>query len=118
MISLVVRFVVCAAGLWVASRLLGGVHFVSTESLLITGLVLGLANAFIRPVLQFIAFPITFLTLGLFAFIVNGAVVALVDRLLDGFRTASFWDDIWIAIIVGIIGWGVNLFGEKPNRPD
>lgn len=117
MIKLLARFVVCAVGLWVASRLLGGVSFTSTESLLITALILGLANAILRPILQLLALPITIATLGLFIFIVNGAVVALVDHFLDGFKTTSFWDDIWIAVIVGIIGWVVNLFGEdKPRR--
>lgn len=116
MVSLIVRFVICAAGLWVASKLLGGVTFASTESLLIAAVVLGLANAILRPILQIIALPITIMTLGVFAFIVNGAVVALVDKLLDGFSTRSFWDDIWIAVIVGIVGWAVNLFGEKKEQ--
>ncbi len=65
LVGLVVRFVVSAAGLWVASKLLNGVSFASTESLLIAAVVLGLANAILRPILQIIALPITFITIGL-----------------------------------------------------
>jgi putative membrane protein len=116
MIGFIVRFLVVAAGLWIAQALLSGVSFASNTSLLITAAVLGLVNAILRPVLQLLALPITIVTLGLFAVVVNGAMVALVDLLIDGFHTASFWDDLGVALFVGLVGWAANLFGDDQRR--
>jgi putative membrane protein len=62
----------------------GEIHYEDTETLLIFALVLGLANAFVLPVLQIIALPLTCLTLGLFAFVLSAAVFYFAGALIAG----------------------------------
>jgi putative membrane protein len=74
------------------------------------GLVLGIANAVVRPILVVLTLPITILTLGLFLLVVNGLMVLLVSKLMDGFSVDSFWWAMITAIIVTIVGWFANAF--------
>src|SRR5437867_9556209 len=88
------RLVITALGLWAASAIVPGVGFRSWPTLLIAALLLGIVNAVVRPILLFLTFPITILTLGLFILVVNGISLALVDRkstrLNSSHRTISY----------------------------
>lgn len=94
-----------ALGLWVASYVVGGLRFDSTVTLLIAGLVLALANGFVRPIATILTLPITLLTLGLFLLVINAGMVALVAWLLPGMQVASFWAALFTAIIVSVVSW-------------
>jgi len=114
--SFIIRAVVCGLGLWLASALHVGVGFDSTRTLIIAAVLLGLANAIVRPIFFFLTLPLTILTLGLFIFIVNGAMVGLVAWLLHpGMKVNSWWDAVVTAVIIGLTGWVVSWFvgGEK-----
>jgi|KBSSwiStaDraftv2_1062776.scaffolds.fasta_scaffold354291_2 putative membrane protein len=110
MLGFLIRCLVTALGLWVASATLRGVHSTGFLSLLGAGLVLGIANAIVRPILVILTLPITILTLGLFLLVVNGLMVLLVSKLMDGFSVDSFWWAMITAIIVTIVGWFANAF--------
>ena len=84
-----IRMAITAAGLWLAARLVPGVTIDDTTTLVWAALLLGLVNAFVRPVAVFLTFPITIVTLGLFLWVVNAAMLGLVASLLDGFRVAA-----------------------------
>jgi putative membrane protein len=110
MIGFLIRALVVAAGLYVASRIVPGVAFASTESLLWAALLLGVVNAIIRPILVFLTFPITILTLGLFLLIVNGLMIELVSHLLDGFYVASLGPAILTSLVVSLTSWVISWF--------
>ncbi len=99
------RALAAAFGFWVASKLISGVHVAGPESLLVAGLVLGLVNALLRPVLIFLTLPLTILTLGLFLFVVNGLTVWLVTRMVHGVLIDSLWHAVLTAAVVGITSW-------------
>ncbi|UCD24882.1 MAG: phage holin family protein, partial [Gemmatimonadota bacterium] len=61
--------------------------------------------------------PITILTLGLFVFVVNGAMVLLVDRMMSSFQTESLGMAILASIIVSLTGWAANVFIGKKETP-
>jgi putative membrane protein len=92
-------------GLWLAARLLSGMHFADDLSLLLAAVLLGVVNAVVRPLLVVLTFPITILTLGLFLLVVNAAMLGLVAWLLDGFALASFGTALVASVIVGFTGW-------------
>ena len=76
------RLLINAAALWVAVRLVPGIHFEGGwEPFLAVSLVFGLLNAVIRPVLKLLTLPIIFLTLGLFALVINGFMLWLTGAL-------------------------------------
>lgn len=110
MIGFLIRAAICGVGLWLASLILPGLTFTSTEYLVAAALLLGVANAFIRPIFFFLTLPLTIVTLGLFIFVVNGAMVGLVAWLLKGMVLDGFWTAIFTAIIVGLTGWVASWF--------
>jgi len=103
--GLVLRTLVSALGLWVADALVPGISISGTATLFIGALLLGLVNAVVRPVIVFLTFPITVLTLGLFLLVVNAAMLGLVASLVDGFRVAGFASALLGSIAVSLTGW-------------
>jgi putative membrane protein len=104
------RVLITAFGLWIADVLLAGIRFDGAGSLFLAAFLLGLVNAFVRPVLIVLTLPFTLLTLGLFLFVINGAMVLLVARLMDAFHLAGLGTAILVSIIVGLTGWIANGF--------
>ncbi|HEX9631970.1 MAG TPA: phage holin family protein [Gemmatimonadales bacterium] len=104
------RILITAFGLWVADVAVDGVWFDGAAPLFMAALLLGLANAFIRPIVIFLTFPLTLVTLGLFLFVVNGAMLLLVDRVMDSMHVEGLGTAIVASVIVGITGWLANGF--------
>jgi len=100
-----VRSGIAAIGLWIAAKLLTGMSFETDGTLLLAALLLGAVNALVRPLVVILTFPITVLTLGAFLLVVNGAMLALVAALLDGFELRSFGAALMGSLIVGFTGW-------------
>ena len=105
-----VRLLITALGLWVASVLVPGVSIEGTWTLLFAALWLGIINAVIRPIALVLTFPVTLITLGLFILVVNAAMFALVAALLDGFHLSGFWAALMGAIVVSITSWLASAF--------
>ena len=99
------RLLISAGGLWLASKLSAGVRFDDGGTLVAAALLLGIVNAIVRPVAILLTLPLTILTLGLFLFVVNGAMVSLVAWMLPGFHLASLGAAIVAAIVVAVTGW-------------
>ena len=100
--GIVIRTLIYMLGLFLASRLLPGVSIVGTGSFILAALLLGLANAFIRPLMFVLTLPLTIVTLGLFIFVLNAAMFGLVAAILDNFQVAGFWSALFGAVIVSI----------------
>ena len=100
-----IRAVVVGIGLWLASKIVSGVMFNSTETLIAAALLLGIVNAFVRPVIVILTLPVTLLTLGLFLLVINALMILLVAWFLPGFMVASFWSAVGAAIVVSLTGW-------------
>lgn len=97
------------------SALLPGVAVDGFLIAIVTGLVLGLINFFVRPIITFLTLPITFLTLGLFLLVINGAMVLLVDYLVPGFEV----DGLGWAIVFSLLLLFLNLIlGRGEPRPE
>ena len=104
-----------AVGLWLASQIVPGVHILSPGSLIAAALLLGIVNAFVRPILVILTFPITLLTLGLFLLIINGLMIELVSYLLPGFVVDGLWPAILTSIIVSLTSWVMSGWVGPPH---
>ena len=114
MVGFLLRAAISALGLWVASLLLSGIRFESTAKLAIAAVLLGVINAVVRPIAFILTLPITLVTLGLFLFVLNAAMVGLVARLVPGFTISGFWTAMGAAVIVWLVSWlGSSLIGSK-----
>ena len=112
MFGFIIRVLIGALGLWLASYLIHGIHYDSLLALIIAALILGVANAIVRPILIILTLPITILTLGLFLLVVNGAVFWLVGHFSPGFHVHGLIHAILGALITGVVSWiGHALFG-------
>ena len=110
------RVLIVAAGLWVASKLVPGVAINDGWSLLWAALVLGIMNAVVRPVVILLTLPLTILTLGLFLLVINAAMLSLVAWMLEGVVVAGFWSAFFGAIIISITGWLASGFISDRGR--
>jgi len=99
-----IRTVVVGIGLWLASQL-SLVAFQSTGTLIAAALLLGIVNAFVRPILIILTFPITLVTLGFFLLVINGLMILLVAWFLPGFVVLGFWPAFFAAIVVSLTSW-------------
>jgi putative membrane protein len=111
----VLRALISALGLWIATRWVSGIRIDNAATLVLAGLLLGVVNAIVRPILILLTLPITILSLGFFLLVVNTAMVALVAWMLPGFHIyGGFWSAFATALIVWITGWfGSWLIGPR-----
>ena len=118
----VIAVLVNAAALWVAVTVLDGIHYEGEwYQWLILGLIFGVVNAIVKPILALLTFPITIVTLGLFLIVLNAIMLWLTDWIADWFDSLVFevdhfwWDAIWGALIISVVSWIIGLF-VKPER--
>jgi putative membrane protein len=113
MASLLIRGACAIIGFWLATQWVSGVSFDDSATLLFSGLLLGVINAALRPVLVILTLPITVVTLGLFLLVINAATVALVAWLLPGMHVANFHAALMSALLVSIVSWIGNTFARS-----
>ena len=101
--GILIRMLVTAGGLWLASVVLPGVQIVGTGTLLLAALLYGLVNAVVRPIVLLLTLPVTVVSLGLFLLVINAAMFGLVAAMLEGFAVAGFFSAVFGAIIVSIV---------------
>lgn len=100
--GIVIRTLISMLGLFLASKIVPGVSIEGTGTFILAALLLGLVNGLIRPIAFVMTLPITIITLGLFLFVLNAGMFALVAALLENFSVTGFWSAVFGAIIVGI----------------
>jgi putative membrane protein len=121
MVRFILRALVAALGFWVAANVIHGVHYTGWMGLVIAGVVLGIVNALVRPVITILTLPLTILTLGLFMLVVNGISISIVAFFVHAIRVDSFWHAILTALIISLVSWVGSWFigsGERERRRD
>ncbi len=103
MMTLAAKWLISALSIFLVGRYLPGIHVPDYKIALIVALLLAVLNVTIRPVLKLISLPITILTLGLFALVVNGFVLWLVPFLVKGFVIDTFWWAVGGSVVISII---------------
>jgi putative membrane protein len=108
MVGFLMRAAISALGLWVASQIFGGLHFASPAKLVVAAILLGIVNAFVRPLVFILTLPLTVLTLGLFLLVLNAGMVGLVAWIVPGFTISGFWTAVGTAVIVSVVSWAAS----------
>ena len=113
--NLAIRVAINAFAVWVAVGLVNGLTFEGDIwKLLLIGLVLGVVNALIKPILKVLSIPLIIITVGLFLLVINWAMFALVvwlagpERLDLGLASNGFMATLFGAVIVSLVGWAVS----------
>jgi putative membrane protein len=114
MVGFILRALIAAVGLWIATKIVPGIGAESWRTLLFAALLLGLVNAIVRPILILLTLPFTIITLGLFLFVINGLMLELVAFFLRDFHVHGLFAAILGSIVVGLTGWvGSWFIGPK-----
>jgi putative membrane protein len=104
------RWGITMIAVMVASSIIHGIRYDTVAALIGAALLLGLLNAFVRPVLLILSAPLILLTLGLFILVVNGLMLLVVPSIVIGFHVDSFASAFWGAIIISIVSWILSAF--------
>lgn len=104
-LRIALRLLLNGVAVYTAAYVVSGVHIAGFKEAVIAGLVLGILNALLRPLLLLITLPINLLTLGLFTLIINGAVLAVADKLTDGLTIDTFGSAILAAVVISLVNW-------------
>jgi putative membrane protein len=107
----ILRVLIAALGLWLATEWVPGIAVSTPTTLILAALLLGVVNAIVRPIVVLLTLPVTLVTLGLFLLVINAAMLGLVAAFLPGFSIAGFWAAFLAAILVSVVSWiGAALF--------
>lgn len=106
--NFIIRLLITAAVAYGLSRVLPGVHIPLFKDAVIFALVLAVLNAIIKPILVLLTLPITILTLGLFLFVINGIIILLADKAMDGVKIDGLLWAIIFSLILSIIASALN----------
>ena len=103
------RWFVTAFAVFVAAPIVG-IDYTGIRCLLGASLLLGIINAFVRPILLLLSFPLILVTLGLFIFIINALMLKFVSEIVPCFRVHGFWSAVFGAIIISFVSWLLSAF--------
>lgn len=106
----VFRWAITTVAVMVASSFLHGIRYDTVPALLGAALLLGILNAFVRPVLLLLSAPLILLTLGFFILILNGLLLYLVPSVVIGFHVETFGSAFWGAILISVVSWLLSAF--------
>lgn len=116
MAGLVIRVAINVLGLWLADQIVSGMAIRGTGTFVAAGLLLGLVNAFVRPLAVVLTLPFTIATLGLFLLVVNAAMLALVAALLRDFVLNGFGAAFLASLVVSLTSWASSWYVGPNGR--
>lgn len=111
---------ITSLSLWVASYVFSGIKFADTSSLVISALLLGFANAIVKPLLVILTLPLTLVTLGFFLLVINAMMILLVSNFVRGFSVSGFWTAFFASIFISVLSYLIGSFigdGNPPLQP-
>jgi len=106
----VFRWVVTTVAVMVASSVIHGIRYDTVAALIGASLLLGILNAFVRPILLILSAPLILVTLGFFILVLNGLLLLVVPSVVTGFHVDTFGSAFWGAIVISIVSWILSAF--------
>jgi putative membrane protein len=103
--TLLVHWLIYAVAILITAYLLPGVRLSGFFAALVTALVLGLINTFIRPLLLFLTLPLNILTLGLLTFVINALLILLTSAIVSGFAVEGFWWALLFSLVLSVVSY-------------
>lgn len=103
MMNIIAKWVLNALALYIVARILPGIHLSDFGSALVAVVVIGLVNVLIKPILFLFTLPVTFITFGLFALVLNALMFMLASSLTPGFKIDGFTTALLGSILLSLI---------------
>jgi putative membrane protein len=118
MIGIVIRWLILTVAIILASYLIDGIRVSGFFSALFTALILGILNAFFRPIVLILTLPVNIMTLGLFTFVINAFMLKMASGVITGFEVYGFWPAVFGSLIISIVNWVLSSFIHEKGRAD
>ena len=113
---LLIRWLTLTAAILVTAYLLDGIRVTGVFSALAAAALLGILNAFLRPIAMILTLPVNVLTFGLFTFVINAILLKLVSGIIRGFEVIGFWPAIFGSVLISLVSWALNMLVQKQSR--
>ena len=108
------RWIALTLAILLASHLIEGIDATGFGAAFFAAAILGVLNAFFRPILFLLTLPINVLTLGLFTFVINAVLLQMVSGVISGFTVRGFGAAFWGALLISLVSWGLtSLVSER-----
>ena len=112
------RWIVTTLAVLVASNLRLGIEYDTVTGLLVASLLLGIFNAFLRPIILLLSLPLLIVSLGLFTLVVNALLLWWVGSLVPAFHVRDFWAAFWGALVISLVSLAVNAMVGTGKRKE
>lgn len=116
--GIALRWLTLTGAILLASYMLDGIRVSGFMSALGAAAILGVLNAFFRPIALILTLPINILTLGFFTFVINAVMLKMTSGVIDGFDVQGFWPALFGALIISLVSWGLNIFINERGNVD
>jgi putative membrane protein len=114
--QLLVRWMVLAIGVVIATHVVSGIHCADLGSLVLAVLLLSFFNAVLRPVLLLFTLPFIIVTMGLGIVVINAFLFLFVGRIVQGFTVDGFWPAVWGSLVLSVTSFILNAFMRSSSR--
>lgn len=114
--GLLIRWLILTIAIFITAYLIDGIHVAGFFSAFFAAAILGLLNAFFRPILLILTLPINILSLGLFTFIINAMLLMMVSGLIPGFQVYGFWSAVFGSLLISLVSWLLTSFIDKRGK--
>jgi len=108
--GITIRWLTLTFAIIVTSYLLDGIQVGGFFSAVFAAAVLGILNAFFRPIILILTLPINILTMGLFTFVINALLLMMASGIISGFNVHGFWSAVFGALLISVVSWLINGF--------
>ena len=114
--GLAIRWLILTAAIIVAAYLMEGIRVEGFFSALSAAAILGILNAFFRPVLIILTLPLNVITLGFFTFVINAVLLMMASGVISGFKVEGFWAALFGSLVISIVSWILSAFINEQGR--
>ena len=114
--GLFLRWFILSAAIMVSAYLFPGIEISGFGTALFAAVVLGILNAFFRPILIILTLPINILTLGLFTFVINAFLLLMTSGVIGGLHVSGFGSALLGSLIISLVSWGLSSFISDRGR--
>jgi putative membrane protein len=104
------RWLILTFAIIATSYLIDGIQVSGFLSAFFAAAILGILNAFFRPILLILTLPVNILSLGLFTFVINAIVLMMVSGVISGFEVYGFWSAVFGSLLISLVSWLLTSF--------
>lgn len=114
--GILLRWLILTLAILAAAYVLKGIDVTGFVPALAAAALLGILNAFVRPLLLLLTLPLNVLSLGLFTFVINALLLMLVSRIIEGFAVQGFWAALFGSLLISFVSALLSLFVREDGK--